>query len=282
MAIHGEHEEGGDSYFASVSDLMVGILFVFLLMLTVFALNYRQAEHKQEVSRAELEAANARADRLRQLLVEAATQLQRDIEASSNARDRLLSILETTLAQHGIRIWVDRQAGVLHLPGDLLFDTNSATLSPKQSGSVDILAEALAQALPCFTPISNRTHCDPADLPILETVLVEGHTDRRPITSLAGAFRDNDQLSTERALAVFAELKRVQPNLDALFNADRTYPLLGVSGFGSRRPLPQAQDDTDAAYALNRRIDLRFLLARSAELQRLHDQIAQALKEGAK
>jgi chemotaxis protein MotB len=67
-----------------------------------------------------------------------------------------------------------------------------------------------------------------------------------------------------------------------MFNADRTYPLLGVSGFGSRRPLPQAQGDTDAEYALNRRIDLRFLLARSAELQRLHAQIAQALKEGAK
>jgi len=35
-------DEEGDGYFASVSDLMVGILFVFLLMLTVFALNYRQ------------------------------------------------------------------------------------------------------------------------------------------------------------------------------------------------------------------------------------------------
>ena len=65
-------EEGGDGYFASVSDMMVGILFVFLLMLTVFALNYREAEQRQEVSRAELEEAKEeaqlqtiRADRLR-------------------------------------------------------------------------------------------------------------------------------------------------------------------------------------------------------------------------
>jgi chemotaxis protein MotB len=289
MALREQEAEGGDGYFASVSDMMVGILFVFLLMLTVFALNYREAEQKQEVSRAELEAAKeearlqtARADRLRKLLEQAAAQLQRDIEASSNARDRLLTILESTLSRHNIRVWVDRQAGILHLPGDLLFGTLSAMLAPKQRESVGILADALSQTLPCFTPIADRTHCDPADLPILETVLVEGHTDRRPIGSVGTGFRDNDQLSTERALAVFAELHRVQPSLDELRNADRSYPLLGVSGFGAQRPLPQAQGNTDPDYALNRRIDLRFLLARTAELERLRSQIDAALKESEK
>ena len=286
MAVHEREEEGSDGYFASVSDMMVGILFVFLLMLVVFALNYREAEQKQEVSRAELEAAKEearlqtlRADRLRNLLEQAAAQLQHDIEASSNARDRLLTSLESTLLQHNIQVWVDRRAGILHLPGDLLFGTLSATLAPKQRESVGILSNALVQILPCFTPIPDRTHCDPADLPILETVLVEGHTDRRPIGNVATGFRDNDQLSTERALAVFAELHRVQPSLDELRNADRSYPLLGVSGFGAQRPLPQAEGNTDADYALNRRIDLRFLLARTAELERLRSQIEVALKE---
>ena len=124
-----DHEEGGaEGYFASVSDLMVGILFVFLLMLSVFALNFRVAEHDQEVSRARFDIEKARADRGRELLEQAAAQLQQDIEASSNARDRLLATLETTLSQRGIQVWVDRQAGILHLPGDLLFDTLSATL----------------------------------------------------------------------------------------------------------------------------------------------------------
>jgi flagellar motor protein MotB len=289
MAVREREEEGSDGYFASVSDMMVGILFVFLLMLTVFALNYREAEQKQEVSRAELEAAKeearlqtARADRLRNLLEQAAAQLQQDMEASSNARDRLLTSLESTLSQHNIQVWVDRRAGILHLPGDLLFGTLSATLAPKQRESVGILADALAQTLPCFTPIPDRTHCDLADLPILETVLVEGHTDRRPIGNVGTGFRDNDQLSTERALAVFAELHRVQPSLDELRNADRSYQLIGVSGFGAQRPLPQAQGNTEADYALNRRIDLRFLLARTAELERLRGQIEAALKESEK
>jgi chemotaxis protein MotB len=278
-----DHEEGGaEGYFASVSDLMVGILFVFLLMLSVFALNFRVAEHDQEVSRARFDIEKARADRGRELLEQAAAQLQRDIEASSNARDRLLATLETTLSQRGIQVWVDRQAGILHLPGDLLFDTLSATLGPRQRDSVGVVANALARILPCFTPITDRTQCGPPNLPVLETVLVEGHTDRRPIGIPGTGFRDNDQLSTERALAVFAELRRAQPSLDALRNADGSYPLLGVSGFGDRRPLPQAQGSTEADYGLNRRIDLRFLLARTAELERLRGQLEVALKESEK
>jgi chemotaxis protein MotB len=282
MALRHDEEGGAEGYFASVSDLMVGILFVFLLMLSVFALNYRVAEHDQEVSRARFDIEKARADRVRELLEQAAAQLQQDIEASSNARDRLLATLETTLSQRGIQVWVDRQAGILHLPGDLLFDTLSATLGPRQRDSVGIVANALARILPCFTPITDRTQCGPPNLPVLETVLVEGHTDRRPIGIPGTGFRDNDQLSTERALAVFAELRRAQPSLDALRNADGSYPLLGVSGFGDRRPLPQAQGTTEADYGLNRRIDLRFLLARTAELERLRGQLEVALKESEK
>lgn len=295
-----EEEEGG--YFASVSDLMVGILFVFLLVLTVFALNYRQAEKDQTIERSRYEEAQRqaerakqeaikarelarqqelRADQLRDFLAAKSEELQRAIDASTSARNRLLATLETTLAQRGVKVWVDAQAGILHLPGDLLFATNSASLSAKQRENVDILADALAQALPCYTPIEDRSGCDTTDLPILETVLIEGHTDRRPI-SPGGAFRDNDQLSTERALAVFAEIRNRQDRLERLLNADATYPLLGVSGFGQRRPLPDPQPDSGAAYAQNRRIDLRFLLARSAELERLKGEIDKALGDSAK
>jgi chemotaxis protein MotB len=287
MALREQDGEGGDGYFASVSDLMVGILFVFLLMLTVFALNYREAEQKQEVSREELEGAKeearqqtARADALRKQLEDAASQLQRDIEASSNARDRLLAKLETALQEHGIPVRVDWQAGVLHLQESVLFQPTDASLGPEQRKKVDSLAEALTRILPCFTAPTERTPCEQPDLPVLETVLIEGHTDKRPIIS--GRYRDNDQLSTERALAVFGELLRVRPNLEALRNVDNTYPLLGVSGFGARRPLSEAQGETEADYSLNRRIDLRFLLARSAELERLHNQIEAALKENEK
>jgi flagellar motor protein MotB len=48
----------------------------------------------------------------------------------------------------------------------------------------------LAEFVPCFTPIDDRSRCASDDRPVLETVLVEGHTDRRPIGKGAGSFRD--------------------------------------------------------------------------------------------
>jgi chemotaxis protein MotB len=286
MAIRDLEQDSGDGYFASVSDLMVGILFVFLLMLAVFALNYREAEHNQEISREKYEAAQEQARRaeekarsLRELLAEAVARLDREIEASSNARDRLLAKLESALKQRGIPVRVDWDAGILHLQESVLFQPADARLGAEQRKKVDDLAEALARILPCFTALSDRSTCDPTEQPVLETVLIEGHTDKRSILNVR--YRDNDQLSTERALAVFAELLRVQAGLEALRNADNTYPLLGVSGFGARRMLPQAQGDTDAEYALNRRIDIRFLLARTAELERLRKRIEEALRESA-
>lgn len=74
-----------------------------------------------------------------------------------------------------------------------------------------------------------------------------------------GLFRDNDQLSTQRALAVFAEMQRVQPDLDAPYNAEHTFRCSGFPGLAHA-----AQRDTEANNALSRRIDLRFLLARMA------------------
>jgi chemotaxis protein MotB len=297
MSVREVEEEEGGGYFASISDLMVGILFVFLLVLTVFALNYREVE---EVSRAQYEAAIEKARQaeerarlaedaarraeekargLRILLKEAAAHLRRDIEASTAARDRLLDILEKDLASQGIHVWIDRQAGILRLPGDTLFESYKAELKPGQREKIVALASALARSLPCFTPIQDRGVCDAADLPILETVLIEGHTDRAQILTSRGPFRDNDQLSSERALSVFRSMREAEPRLNSLSNADDSYPLLGFSGFGERRPLPNARGDTPQDYAQNRRIDLRFLLARTGELERLHAQIEKALRD---
>jgi flagellar motor protein MotB len=306
MAIHVE-EEGGNGYFASVSDLMVGILFVFLLMLTVFALNYREAEHDQEISRARFEAtqrqallaaeeaqvqaeraetakrqallAEEKAHHLRHLLEDAATEVRREIEDRASARNRLLRKLERALTDRSIPVRIDWEAGILHLQESILFQPSDATLGSEQRKTVASLADALARTLPCFTAVPDRHDCEPDDLPVLETVLIEGHTDKRPISNRR--YRDNEQLSTERALAVFEELLRVQRGLDELRNAEGTYPLLGVSGFGARRPLAKAQGDTEGDYALNRRIDLRLILAArsSVELERLRSEIEKALKE---
>jgi flagellar motor protein MotB len=338
--------EGGEGYFASVSDLMVGILFVFLLMLTVFALNFRDAEQDQMVERARYEAAVVRAsaaetranqaetraqeertraedaarraaeeraraeaerqsaalarveaDRqaarareqeeratrllarnqaLEQALDAAVARLQAEIRDREQARADLLARLAAGLFSSGVRFQLDQQSGVLRLSEDVPFNTGRSDLTERTRRTVQALADVLGRTLPCFARVPDRDNCAASDAPVLEAVLVEGHTDRQAYGALtpAQSQQENDRLSTARALSVFAELRRLQPALDLLRNDDGQ-PLLGVSGYGERRPLPEALGSSEADFAQNRRIDLRFILSSrtSDEVRRLIDEI---------
>jgi len=307
--IDGGHE-GGEGYFASVSDLMVGILFVFLLMLTVFALNFRDAEDAQKVKLQDLIeqkqktkeaedralAATQRAERaeaeahakeianrtLRSLLVEAVAQLKRDIELHQNMRAQLLTSLEKTLVDRGIEVKIDPETGILRLSGDILFDKDQFALKPEALHSVSILGSALAAVLPCYTVIGSRKGCSADTSPILDAVLVEGHTDRQVYKTKTAAESQemNDRLSTERALSVFKVLRQGEFGLERLRNDDNL-ALLGFAGYGDRRPLPDALGNTRTDYERNRRIDLRFVLSprTSQEFDKLRLQIDQVLND---
>lgn len=295
-------EEGGEGYFASVSDLMVGVLFVFLLMLTVLALNFRDAEQEQMVRLSALQEAQAIAReqtriateqtqialkkeaenvQLRDLLQEAVAQLEKDIESRQLSRVEMLQNIEERLLERGVRVSIDRRSGVLRLSGDLLFETGAEAYRPAAAQTVRLLAGVLGEVLPCYAAGAPTQAC-PKPTPILETVLVEGHTDRQPYRGMALATSQarNDFLSTQRALAVFQTLRSAEPQLEALRNGDGL-PLLGVSGYGERRPLPDALGETSADFERNRRIDVRFVLTSrtSYELDRLRGQIRDVLEK---
>jgi chemotaxis protein MotB len=330
-------EEGdGEGYFASVSDMMVGILFIFLLLLTVFALNFRDAEQEQKAKLEDLikaekrataaeelanearliarreaalaEARKAENDRFRALLFDAVAQLEKDIKDREAARGQLLVSLQQSLSNKGVTVSIDPASGILRLPEDLLFKTGDAAIGKENLPRLQTLAAVLASILPCYVHGGDASGCNVV-APILETVLVEGHTDRQaykntvspaatPAPTSGSLFAKpapppakvvvakdseirNDRLSTDRALNVFKELRQAQPSLDALRNSDQQ-PLLGFSGYGPRRPLPDALGASQAEFKKNRRIDLRFVLSArtSDELMRLREQIQQALGNG--
>ena len=166
---------------------------------------------------------------------------------------------------------------MLRLSDAVPFATKSSELTETARLTVNALAEVLAGILPCFTHGGARQGCEEGDLPILDAMLVEGHTDGEPWLGLPPSESQtrNDLLSTARALAVFAQLRKQQPALDELHNTT-DQPLLGVSGYGERRPLPGTSVKTDANNAKNRRIDLRFILSArtSEEIERLLRDIA--------
>lgn len=113
---------------------------------------------------------------------------------------------------------------VINIDDRISFDSGSSDLKKEILPALDKINEILAR----FP--ENR-------------IVVEGHTDNVPIRTVR--FRDNWQLSTERALSVLAHLLR-----NKKLNASR----FAAAGYGEFNPI--VPNDTAENRALNRRVDI--------------------------
>lgn len=250
-----------ESYFVSMTDMMVGMLFVFIIILMAFALNLKN----QEAQLAQT------TDRLTEAQ-ETRTQLLRDIR--------------NTLLDRGVDVFIDERNGVLRLPERLLFRRGEFRVEESGRNALESLARALAAMLPCYANGAVRTEgarsCAPSKGGRLEAVFIEGHTDDIPfIARIASGVASNWELSVARAIAVYQELLRGAPELGGLENdgdgvGRRGQKLIGVSGYAEFRPVVPNLDEPSRA--INRRIDLRFLMAtpRQAEVERLQREVGGA------
>ena len=118
------------------------------------------------------------------------------------------------------------------VPSELLFASGTDELTPVALAQLDSLADTLTQ-------VASEIPSD------IDWVLrIDGHTDRRPIAT--ARFPSNWELSSARAIAIVKYLvTRGVP-------ANR----LSANGFGEFRPLDSA--DTEAAHAINRRIEIQL------------------------
>ncbi len=293
----GEQREGEGGYLASVSDLMVGLLFLFIILLMAYALQFRAAQQQTDITRETLEARLAAVERGRRNLDQARRQLARERDRLKVERDTLRRVVErleslraqrrammvriaTLLAEREVRVALAPEKGVLRLPEELLFPLGSAELTPEGRRALTILAQVLALVLPCYAqaPEPAAADCPPEARPILEAVLVEGHTDDLPIHG--GPFRDNWELSAARAIHTYRALVADQPLLDLLRNG-RGEALLGIAAYEARRPVVPNRDA--ASRRRNRRIELRFLLAApdAREVAELRRRVEEESRHGA-
>jgi len=284
-------EPEGESYLASLSDLMVGMLFVFILMLMAFALTYRTAQDANERSTKQLDSQlniqtkkNVELEQEKQKIADnnaVLTAAQKLLNENLEIRRNLLQQLKRDLSERGVQVIIDEQNGVLRLPEDFLFDSGKAELREGGVDKLRKLASLMAGVLPCYAKVGLPPHvpCPKGVRPVLEAIYVEGHTDNRPIRS--SQFENNWALSTARAVKTYGALVGSEPTLLRLENQDGQ-SLLGVSGYGEERPV--ARNDEEEGRALNRRIDLRFLLAApSAEaIRAIQEKTAQRLRDQSK
>lgn len=260
-------EEAEESYFVSMTDIMVGLLFIFIIMLMAFALYLKQEQERaadmQEDTRQTVETVR---DEVRRM---------HDLESQ---RTEMLREIQDRLAERGVAVIVREGSGVLQLPEELLFAYNARELDAEGMAAIRHVASALDDVLPCYSQVPEEIQGDSmcteeeASGLRLQAVFVEGHTDS------VGSQDYNWDLSADRAISTFQALADEASVAVRLRNDDGEY-LFSVAGYGENRPAVEERTEEDRRQ--NRRIDLRFVMNRSYEdaLRRVESQLDSVLRE---
>lgn len=218
-----------ENYFVSMTDMMVGLVFIFIIMLMYFALQFRDVTDQ--------------------------------LTSANRTRAQILNALQKSLHDKGVEVSIDEQDGVLHLPDSILFDKGKSDLRDTGIQAAAQLASALIEVLPCYTTGGgNRSHCMTKMPHFLEAIYIEGHTDIDPPRG-TGCLQDNLALSACRSVNTFRELITARPELGELCTSGasgKCEKVLSVSGYGAERLIKT--ETGEEAQSHNRRIDLRLLM----------------------
>ncbi len=230
-------EEGsGEGYLASAADLMIGLLFVFIILVVVLALEQRRKEQLAEAQR------------------EALLQERRALLGTGDPRGQVTRAIGDSLRKVLPNVVVNPESGVITLPEDALFEVGESRLTDEGRSALVQASEELTRILPCYVA-NRRQHQTCSSNPSgheIETVFIEGHTDNRPMRRLN---YDNTQLSLDRARSVGGAMVTGQA-LDAYRNK-LGQPIFSLSAYGESRLLPGIAPDDRR----NRRVDLRLVLS---------------------
>ena len=142
---HVEETDEDENYFVSMTDMMVGMLFLFIIMLMMFALNFRRGDDASERIRncllevVKQNAALSADINAKIAAVQKAIQEPIDaLELAADQRQRLLNDLKEKLNTEGItQIEIDEKNNVLRLTeGAIRFDPGKYDLDAKAQDSV--------------------------------------------------------------------------------------------------------------------------------------------------
>ncbi|ESQ90329.1 hypothetical protein ABAC460_09245 [Asticcacaulis sp. AC460] len=219
-----------ENYFVSMTDMMVGMIFIFIILLMYYALQFRTVTDQ--------------------------------LTGADETRAKILHEIQSSLKSKGVEVTIDTQDGVLRLPDAILFDSGQAVLKPGGAEKVAKLAATLGDILPCYTDTvgdAASTRPCPTTEHRIESVYIEGHTDKDPLSG-GGLIQDNWDLSVVRATNTYRSLVGAEGRLTHLCarKGSGCAPVLSVSGYGDRRPVKAGDSNEDKSS--NRRIDIRLIM----------------------
>jgi flagellar motor protein MotB len=221
-------EETG--YLASASDLMIGLLFVFIIMVVMLS---------QRVD---------------------------SIQKGENNNDPLASavlMIGQKFKEAGLNVVIDPQSGVIGLPADALFGFNSAVLNDNAAQTLKKARESLTKILPCYVHSERAARpldCPPNEEQVeIDTIFIEGHTDSKPLQQ--GNYT-NWHLALDRARAVYDVLTEGKPQS---YQNERKLDVFGISSYSDKRLVKSlSMEDSEKS----RRVEMRFILAFKPDAQK--------------
>lgn len=238
-------------YWMSFSDVMAGLLVIFILASVVLILQLLlkqdELDESREAFEAEIEMLQRAEEVRRNILIEAAE----------------------TLRERGIQVQISENQTVLRIPNELLgFNTGQDVIQERYEATAFEIGDVL------HTLITRENRVD-----YLDTIFVEGHTDSRPFSGALCREKGNWCLSSLRAISLWQLWEQQLPEnkrLNELTNL-AGQPLFSVSGYAATRPVVK-NEQTEEDFSQNRRIDIRFTIRRpsSDEYQRVRDQLVEA------
>lgn len=209
---------------ASATDLMTGLLFVFIILVAFLAL-----QKKLEQERA---------------------------DGKTDPRGAVTKVIGKELSKRITNIVVDPRSGVITLPEANFFSSGSARLTPAGQKKLAAAASDLERVLSCYVASQRKlSRCKGVPLAHeIDTIFIEGHTDNRPMLRPGG----NLKLSLDRAEAVGLALRK---NTDMeRFTNRQGQPIFSYSAYADKRPI----DRKNPGSAKNRRVEFRIVLAYQA------------------
>lgn len=190
--------------------------------LKITELAKQKAGYEKRISEMQARLANM-ADELSEIKKLSESQKQ-ELDRMSSQAGELEKQLEEEIKKGEIRLKRLHEKLIINIDDKISFDSGQSELKKGVLNALDKIAVIL----------SNYPE---------NTIMVEGHTDNVPISTRR--FRDNWQLSAERALAV----------LNYLLKNTKLDPVrFAAAGYGEYRPI--VSNDTPENKALNRRVDI--------------------------